>query len=388
MAGGQQPTDRAGASAEPWRDPHETPLIRIERLTKTFGDFYAVDDVSLDIYRGEFFSLLGGSGCGKTTLLRLMAGFENPTEGRISIDGVDLAGVPPHRRPVNMMFQSYALFPHMSVARNVAFGLRQEGLPSAEIGSRVADALELVKLDRLAKRKPHQLSGGQRQRVALARCLVKRPKVLLLDEPLAALDRKLREETQFELVNIQEQLGMTFVIVTHDQGEAMAMSTRVGVMDEGRIVQIGTPNQVYEYPTSRFVAGFIGSINMFDGVLAESAPDQATIEGVGEPVRFHIDHGIAAPASATVTVAIRPEKMQLSKTLPEGFTKDSPNLLRGTVDEIAYLGGQSIYVVVLASGRMVRVSVPNTHRMTELPITWEDPVYISWPAYAGVVLVD
>ncbi len=388
MAGGQQPTDRAGAFAEPWRDPHQTPLIRIERLTKTFGDFYAVDDVSLDIYRGEFFSLLGGSGCGKTTLLRLMAGFEMPTEGRISIDGVDLAGVPPHRRPVNMMFQSYALFPHMSVARNVAFGLRQEGLPSAEIRSRVADALELVKLDRLAKRKPHQLSGGQRQRVALARCLVKRPKVLLLDEPLAALDRKLREETQFELVNIQEQLGMTFVIVTHDQGEAMAMSTRVGVMDEGRIVQIGTPNEVYEYPTSRFVAGFIGSINMFDGVLAESAPDHALVEGVGEPVRFHIDHGIAAPASATVTVAIRPEKMRLSKTLPEGFTEDSPNLLRGTVDEIAYLGGQSIYVVVLESGRMVRVSVPNTHRMTELPITWEDPVYVSWPAFAGVVLVD
>jgi len=388
LAGGQQPTDRAGESAEPWRDPHETPLIRIERLTKTFGDFYAVDDVSLDIYRGEFFSLLGGSGCGKTTLLRLMAGFETPTEGRISIDGVDLAGVPPHRRPVNMMFQSYALFPHMSVARNVAFGLRQEGLPSSEIRSRVADALELVKLDRLAKRKPHQLSGGQRQRVALARCLVKRPKVLLLDEPLAALDRKLREETQFELVNIQEQLGMTFVIVTHDQGEAMAMSTRVGVMDEGRIVQIGTPNEVYEYPTSRFVAGFIGSINMFDGVLAESAPDHALVEGVGEPVRFHIDHGIAAPASAAVTVAIRPEKMRLNKTLPEGFTEDSPNLLRGTVDEIAYLGGQSIYVVVLDSGRMVRVSVPNTHRMTELPITWEDPVYVSWPAFAGVVLVD
>ena len=388
MAGGQQPTDRPGALAEPWRDRHETPLIRIERLTKTFGDFYAVDDVSLDIYRGEFFSLLGGSGCGKTTLLRLMAGFEMPTEGRISIDGVDLAGVPPHRRPVNMMFQSYALFPHMSVARNVAFGLRQEGLPSAEVRSRVADALELVKLDRLAKRKPHQLSGGQRQRVALARCLVKRPKVLLLDEPLAALDRKLREETQFELVNIQEQLGMTFVIVTHDQGEAMAMSTRVGVMDEGRIVQIGTPNEVYEYPTSRFVAGFIGSINMFDGILSESAPDQATVEGVGEPVRFHFDHGIAAPASATVTVAIRPEKMRLSKTLPEGFTEDSPNLLRGTVDEIAYLGGQSIYVVALDSGRLARVSVPNTHRMTELPITWEDPVYISWPAYAGVVLVD
>jgi len=382
-----QPTSPT-AHPEPWRDPTATPFIRIEGVTKTFGDFYAVDDVSIDIYQGEFFSLLGGSGCGKTTLLRMLAGFEALTAGRISIDGVDLADVPPHNRPVNMMFQSYALFPHMSVAKNIGFGLRQEGLPAAVIKDRVADALDLVKLSRLASRKPHQLSGGQRQRVALARCLIKRPKVMLLDEPLAALDRKLREETQFELVNIQEQLGLTFVVVTHDQGEAMTMSTRVAVMDEGRIVQVGTPNEVYEYPTSRFVADFIGSVNLFDGQLIENEADHVLIEGTTDDLRFYIDHGISAPSTASVTVAIRPEKMKLSKDLPAGCVARGPNLLKGIVEEIAYLGGQSIYVVKLASGRMVRVAVPNTHRMTELPITWEDAVYISWPAFAGVVLID
>ncbi|MEM7045749.1 MAG: ABC transporter ATP-binding protein [Pseudomonadota bacterium] len=383
-----QPAERPAARFEPWIDPSEKPFIEIKHVTKTFGDFYAVDDVSLDIYRGEFFSLLGGSGCGKTTLLRLIAGFERLTEGQIVIDGDDLADMPPHRRPVNMMFQSYALFPHMSVARNVGFGLRQEGLASSEIKRRVGEALELVKLGPLARRKPHQLSGGQRQRVALARCLVKRPKVLLLDEPLAALDRKLREETQFELVNIQEELNLTFVVVTHDQGEAMAMSTRVGVMDAGRIVQVGTPNEVYEYPNSRFVAGFVGSVNMFDGVLVESEADHALVEGANDQVRFYVDHGVAAPTAAPVAVAIRPEKMTLSKELPDGLAEGAPNLLKGKVDEIAYLGGQSIYIVELASGQMVRVSVPNTHRMTELPITWEDQVFITWPAFAAVVLTD
>lgn len=383
-----QPVEHPEPHPEPWRDPDAEPYIRVERVTKTFGDFYAVDDVSVDIYKGEFFSLLGGSGCGKTTLLRMLAGFETPSEGRIIIDGVDLAGVPPYRRPVNMMFQSYALFPHMSVARNVGFGLRQEGLAGTILKDRVAEALDLVKLGRFAGRKPHQLSGGQRQRVALARCLVKRPKVLLLDEPLAALDRKLREETQFELVNIQEKVGLTFIVVTHDQQEAMTMSTRVAVMNEGRIAQTGTPNEVYEYPNSRFVADFIGSVNLFDGMLVENEADHVSIDGVGEDVKFHIDHSISAPESASVTVAIRPEKMRISKDLPDGFVDGGPNLVKGRVDEIAYLGGQSIYVVRLASGRTVRVSVPNTHRMTELPITWEETVYVSWPAFAGVVLID
>ncbi len=249
----------------PWKDPAVVPYVRIEKVTKKFGDFIAVDDVSLDIYRGEVFCLLGGSGCGKTTLLRMLAGFEEPTAGKISIDGVDMTGIAPYERPVNMMFQSYALFPHMTVEQNVSFGLKQDKLPRGEIRDRVAAMLELVKLTQFAGRKPHQLSGGQRQRVALARSLVKRPKLLLLDEPLGALDRKLREHTQFELINIQEKLGVTFVVVTHDQEEAMTLASRIGVMNHGEIVQVGTPSDIYEYPTSRFVADFVGSVNLFEG---------------------------------------------------------------------------------------------------------------------------
>src|SRR5262249_5788861 len=249
----------------PWSDPAARPLVRFEAVAKRFGDASAVDRVSLDIFDREFFALLGPSGCGKTTLLRMLAGFERPSEGRILLDGVDIVDVPPHRRPVNMMFQNYALFPHLTVAGNVAFGLRQEGLPKAEIDARVHDMLALVKLEGFAARKPQQLSGGQRQRVALARALVKRPRVFLLDEPLAALDRKLREQTRFELMDLQHKFGLTFIIVTHDREEAMTVADRIGVMDQGRLVQVATPSEIYEQPNSRWIADFLGDVNLLEG---------------------------------------------------------------------------------------------------------------------------
>ncbi|MEO3435346.1 polyamine ABC transporter ATP-binding protein [Inquilinus sp. CAU 1745] len=385
MAVSEQKPDKL----EPWRDPAARPYVRIERVTKKFGDFTAVDDVSLSIHQGEFFSLLGGSGCGKTTLLRMLAGFETPTEGKILIDGVDMSGVPPYARPVNMMFQSYALFPHMSVEQNVGFGLKQDRTPKAEIRDRVAEVLDLVQLGRFAKRRPHQLSGGQRQRVALARSIVKRPKLLLLDEPLGALDKKLREQTQFELVNIQEKIGITFIIVTHDQEEAMTMSSRIAVMDSGLIAQLGTPTEIYEYPASKFVAEFIGSVNTFSGRLVEDEPGYVTIASEETGCDLYIDHGISAPEGAQVWVAVRPEKMTISKEPPAGYDAESPrNATRGTVHEIAYLGDMSIYLIRLASGKTVRVTAPNLTRMTELPITWQDEVYVSWQPYAGVVLTQ
>jgi putrescine transport system ATP-binding protein len=371
---------------EPWQDPAEAPYVRIEKITKKFGDFVAVDDVSLNIYRREFFSLLGGSGSGKTTLLRMLAGFETPTKGRIYIDGADMSDIPPYERPVNMMFQSYALFPHMTVEQNVAFGLKQDRVPAAEIRSRVSDMLDLVQLGRFAKRKPHQLSGGQRQRVALARSLVKRPKLLLLDEPLGALDRKLREQTQFELVNIQEQVGITFIVVTHDQEEAMTMSTRIAVMRDGWIAQTGTPAEIYEYPNSRYVAGFIGQANIFEGLLAEDEPDHVLIASEEAGCDLYVDHGISAAAGTRVWVAVRPEKMALSKVPPEGVP--GRNMAPGRVKEIAYLGNLSNYLVELRSGKQVRVTTPNVNRMTELPITWEDEVHVHWPPHAGVVLTQ
>ena len=283
------------AALEPWTDPHAVPYVRIDNVTKRFGDFVAVNNVSLKIYQGEIFCLLGGSGCGKTTLLRMLSGFETPTSGTLSIDGQDLAGVPPYERPTNMMFQSYALFPHMTVAKNVAFGLEQEGLSRTEIARRVDEMLDIVRMGEFRHRKPHQLSGGQRQRVALARSLVKRPKLLLLDEPLAALDRKLREHTQFELINIQEQLGVTFIVVTHDQEEAMTLASRIAVMNRGEIAQIGTPRQIYEFPGTRFVADFIGSVNLFDGRLIEDEPDHVRVACEQLPAPVYVDHGLSAP---------------------------------------------------------------------------------------------
>jgi putrescine transport system ATP-binding protein len=377
---------------QPGLDPQESPYVRLDKVTKAFGDFVAVDEVSLDIRRGEFFALLGGSGSGKTTLLRLLAGFETPTSGRIFIDGVDVAGIPPYERPVNMMFQSYALFPHMSVEQNVAFGLRQDGVGRDAIRQRVAEMLDMVQLAGFGKRRPHQLSGGQRQRVALARCLVKRPKLLLLDEPLAALDRRLRERTQFELVNIQEKLGITFMVVTHDQEEAMTMSTRIAVMDRGRIAQVGTPTEIYEYPDSRFTARFIGQVNLFEGRVAESQPDHLLIHSDEAGCDLYINHGAAMPVGTAVCVAVRPEKIAVDKVPPPaGVTR---NATRGRVREIAYLGDVSIYLVELSDdaprgtpeGTMMRVTVPNVVRRSDLPVSWGDEVYLSWQPTAGVVL--
>jgi putrescine transport system ATP-binding protein len=367
---------------EPWTDPDAKPYVRIEKVTKKFGDFIAVDDVSLDIYKKEIFCLLGASGCGKTTLLRMLAGFERPTSGRIFIDGVDMTAIPPYERPVNMMFQSYAVFPHMTVEQNVAFGLKQEGLVKAEIGKRVGDMLDLVKLGQFAKRKPHQLSGGQRQRVALARALVKKPKLLLLDEPLAALDKKLREHTQFELINIQETLGVTFVVVTHDQEEAMTLSTRVGLMNHGEIVQVGTPSEIYEYPHSRFVAEFIGSVNTFEGKLIEDEPSFVRIESAELESPIFVNHGVSSAPGATVWAAVRPEKIQISREKPA----DADNWGSGIVRDIAYMGDVSIYLIKLDSGKVVRVTQPNVYRHADDRVTWDERVYVYWHASSPIVV--
>ena len=379
---------RPEARLEPWKDPAAEPYVRIEKVTKKFGDFIAVHEVSLRIYRGEIFCLLGASGCGKTTLLRMLAGFEEPSSGRIWIDGTDMTGTPPYERPVNMMFQSYALFPHMTVEQNVAFGLRQDRIPKAEIRERVAAMLELVKLTQFGGRRPHQLSGGQRQRVALARSLVKQPKLLLLDEPLGALDKKLREHTQFELVNIQEKLGVTFVVVTHDQEEAMTLASRIGVMDHGEIVQVGTPSDIYEYPTSRFVADFIGSVNLFEGTLIEDEPDYVRVAAPELGGTFYVSHGVSAPPHATVWVALRPEKISISRDRPDG---GADNRVQGVVAEIAYLGDMSIYLVRLPTGRTVRVTQPNIRRQAAVSserITWDEPVWLSWEDASPVVVTQ
>ena len=355
--------------------------IAVNHITKSFGDFKAVDDVSLKIYKGEIFCLLGASGCGKTTLLRMLGGFETPSSGRIFIDGEDMTGVPPYERPVNMMFQSYALFPHMTVEQNVAFGLKQDRVPKAEIADRVATMLELVKLGGLGKRKPHQLSGGQKQRVALARSLVKRPKLLLLDEPLGALDKKLREHTQFELVGLQDKLGVTFIVVTHDQEEAMTLASRIGVMNHGEIVQAGTPSEIYEFPGSKFVADFVGSVNIFEGKLVEDEPEYVRIASDELGAAIYVSHGISAPPGATVWAAVRPEKVFMSTAPPEG----SDNVVRGAVQDIAYLGDLSIYLVKLPTGKVVRVTQPNTSRHAEA-ITWDQQVYLSWDPTSPVIV--
>jgi putrescine transport system ATP-binding protein len=372
--------------------------VRIEGVSKKFGDFVAVDDVSLQVSRGEIFCLLGGSGSGKTTLLRMLAGFETPTAGKIYLDGQDLSTVAPYERPVNMMFQSYALFPHMTVAKNVAFGLEQEHLGRAEIGRRVGEMLEIVKLSQFAARKPHQLSGGQRQRVALARSLVKRPKLLLLDEPLAALDRKLREHTQFELLNIQQALGVTFIVVTHDQEEAMTLSSRMGVMNAGRIVQVGSPTQIYEFPATRFVADFIGSVNLFEGRIA-GADAQVTRAG-GSRTRIHsnelgcaleVEQPQSLAAGATVWAAIRPEKIAIAReapTPPDAGGSQEANVVRGSVKDVAYLGDMSVYLVQIESGKLVRVTRPNVMRGTQDRIAASETVYLSWHASSPVVLTE
>src|SRR5690554_5789267 len=372
----------APAPAEPWRDPAAQPFVRIEGLTKTFGKVYACDDVSLDIYRGEFFALLGGSGSGKSTLLRILAGLETPDRGRILIDGVDVTRLPPYQRPVNMMFQSYALFPHMTVEQNIAFGLRQDRLPASEIRDRVEEMLKLVRMPQLGRRKPHQLSGGQRQRVALARALAKEPKLLLLDEPLGALDKRLREHTQFELVNIQERVGVTFIVVTHDQEEAMTLASRIGLMNQGYIAQVGTPHEIYEFPNSRFVAEFIGSVNMFEGRIVEDEPDHVTIDSPELGGMLYVGHGVSTAPDALVWAAIRPEKMVLSREAPPGeFNRAS-----GIVQEIAYMGDLSIYLIKLDSGKTVRVTQPNIVRHAEDRFTWDDRVWVSWDESSSVVV--
>jgi putrescine transport system ATP-binding protein len=368
---------------EPWQDPKALPYVRIERVTRKYGDVYAVDDLSLDVFQGEFFSLLGSSGCGKTTLLRILAGLERPTAGRVWIDGADVTDIPPHRRPVNMMFQSYALFPHMSVERNVEFGLRQDRLPRAERAERVGEMLELLQIAELRKRRPHQLSGGQRQRVALARALAKHPKLLLLDEPLGALDKKLREHTQFELVNLQEKLGITFVTVTHDQEEAMTMSSRIAVMEAGRIVQVDTPTAIYEYPSSRFVAGFIGSVNLFEGKVTRREGDEVLVQGAaGLTMRMRCLQPLAI--GTPVTVAVRPEKLRQR----ESGDANGVNQLRGVVEDIAYLGGVSIYHVRVAPGLVVEMTQANIHPRTEQALTWGQEVAMEWSPASGVVLTE
>ena len=367
---------------EPWTEPNAKPFVRVDRITKKFGDFVAVDDVTLDIYPKEIFCLLGGSGCGKTTLLRVLAGFERPTSGKVYIDGVDVTNMPPYEQAVNMMFQSYALFPHMTVEQNVAFGLKQMRVIKPEITRRVGEMLDMVKLGQFAKRKPHQLSGGQRQRVALARALVTKPKLLLLDEPLAALDKKLREHTQFELISIQETLGVTFIVVTHDQEEAMTLSTRIGVMNHGEIVQVGTPSEIYEYPNSRFVTEFIGSVNMFEGRLIEDEPAYVRIQCDEFEAPIFVDHGVSSAPGAIVWAAIRPEKVHLGREKPA-----SPdNWAMGVVRDIAYMGDLSVYLLRLDTGKVVRVTQPNIFRHAEDQITWDERVYLSWHASSPVVV--
>ncbi len=363
----------------------EKPLVQIRGLTKKFGNVTAVDNIDLDIYQGELFCLLGGSGCGKSTLLRMLAGFEYPNSGSIVIDGVDMSQVPAFERPTNMMFQSYALFPHMTVEKNIAFGLQQDGMGKSEIADRVHDILTLVELENFKKRKPQQLSGGQRQRVALARALVKEPKLLLLDEPLAALDKKLRKQTQFELANIQEEVGVTFIVVTHDQEEAMTLSSRMAVMDAGRFKQIGTPTEVYEFPESRFVADFIGSANIFEGRVKEDGADHVTVTTeVGE---VYINHGQSVAKGKKIWVGLRPEKIHLSK---KPAKKSGPNQVKGEVEEIGYLGETSIYKVRLKNGQLVDVTAPNQTRPMNRThsITWEDAVYLSWQPESAMLLTS
>ncbi len=362
------------------------PFVRIQRVTKTYGDFAAVSDVSLDIMRGELFALLGGSGCGKTTLLRMLAGFEQPTSGRISIDGQDMTGIPPYERPVNMMFQSYALFPHMTVEQNVGYGLKHEPMTGEQRRARVKEMLDLVKLDGYGGRKPHQLSGGQRQRVALARALAKQPKLLLLDEPLGALDKKLREATQFELMRIQDTTGVTFIVVTHDQEEAMTLASRIAVMDKGVIRQIGRPTEIYEFPRSKFVADFIGSINQFEGTLERLAKNQAIVAAPAAGGDIVVADPAGAAVGQAVSVAVRPEKIQIDRKKP----RSTVNAFRGHVLDLGYFGKDSLYRVKLETGAIVRVNRVNDRRAheSERVADWEDEVWVSFDPSSAIILTE
>jgi putrescine transport system ATP-binding protein len=372
------------ASARPWLEPGATPQVRIEGVSKSFGAATAVAEVDLQIYKGEMFALVGASGCGKTTLLRMLAGFAAPTSGRILIDGVDMADVPPHERPVNMMFQSYALFPHMTVEQNVGYGLRRLPLARAEKQRRVRAALEMVQLATLAARRPHQLSGGQRQRVALARALIRRPKLLLLDEPLSALDKKLREQTQFELMDLQHELGITFIVVTHDQDEAMALATRIAVMDRGRVAQVGTPAEIYEFPCSRFVADFVGTTNLFEGTVSACEAGLVSVRcaETGNELLVDDSAGAFAPGQR-VWISLRPEKVRLARQPADGVRV---NQLRGIVWELGYLGNRSTYQIKTTSGKLVTVFAQNERRSAEALIDWNDEVFVSWSADAAVLL--
>ena len=367
----------------PWLDPSAKPQIVIDGVVKTYGNFTAVDNVNLQIYKGEMFALVGASGCGKTTLLRMLAGFARQSSGAISIDGVEMSTVPPHERPVNMMFQSYALFPHMSVERNVGYGIKRLPLDAVTRQKRIQEALDMVQLGHLAQRKPHQLSGGQRQRVALARALIRRPKVLLLDEPLSALDKKLREKTQFELMDLQYQVGITFIVVTHDQDEAMALATRIAVMDRGKVVQVGTPAEIYEFPQSRFVADFVGTTNLFEGVVASCAPGLTTVNCGETGCDLLVDDVGRFTPGQRVWVALRPEKIRLSKQPAEA---GRANQLRGTVHQLGYLGNRCTYQIKTASGKLITVFSQNERRTSEWSIDWSDEVYVSWNADAAVLL--
>ena len=381
-----QPT-KSYVADTPWLDREATPFIQIKNLSKNFDGTPAVANIDLNIYQGELFTILGGSGCGKSTLLRMLAGFETPSAGQIIIDGKDMAGIPAYDRPVNMMFQSYAVFPHMTVAQNISYGLKKDGIEKSKIKNQVNEMLELVQLSALGKRKPHQLSGGQRQRVALARALIKKPKVLLLDEPLAALDKKLREQTQFELMNLQYELGITFVVVTHDQEEAMTLSSRVAVMNEGRFIQIGTPSQVYESPNNKFVADFFGTINFFNATVQNANQDskvlRATLEKTGTELDAKFDGNIHA--GDQITIAVRPEKISITKNNPEG---ENLTITKGVVEDLAYYGNRSIYRIRSQSGRIIQVSAQNFARSEQLALEWDDEVYLSWNSSCNVVLTE
>jgi putrescine transport system ATP-binding protein len=368
----------------PWLDSTQKPYIQIENVTKMFGDFTAIDNLTLDIYKNEFFSLLGPSGCGKTTLLRMLAGFEKITDGKILLDGEDISEIPPHLRPINMMFQSYALFPHMTVEKNIAFGLKQDKMPENLINQRVEEMLELVELTDFAKRKPNQLSGGQSQRVALARSLAKRPKLLLLDEPLGALDKRLREQTQFELMDIQEKLKVTFVIVTHDQEEAMTVSSRIGVMDSGNLIQVATPAEIYEAPINKDVADFIGDVNILKGTYKGQNKIGTQLLSDDSNSIVYATQKVDAAIGNQIWFALRPEKLEISKTLP----KNEHNILKGMIEDIAYGGSFSTYHVKLKNGAILKAIRANRERTKEHHLTWGDEVFLQWAPHSAVVLLS